>query len=166
MYERLKDSKLSYPDNIAAAIGIATEITDDIRQKTIDLVETSDILSDKEKHCVLAYYKDNRTYNDIKNDYDVSPERIRQIISKSIFALRRNKSKYIPPYRCIIRLKKDKTLLGYIAIEKYKLSPKLVNKQGYATIFYNQTDVDNWITFIKSIYNDNQKLHIELIQIH
>ena len=166
MHERLKDSTLSYPDNIAVTIGISTEITDEIRQKTIKMVENSAILSDKELRCLIAYFKDNRTYADIAKEYDVSPERIRQIIVKAIFTLRRNKSKYFPPFRCLIRLSKNNKHLGYIALDKKHHSPSLVDKQGYATIFYHQEIANDWIKFIKAIYNDSNALHVEIIIIH
>ena len=92
MYERNKDSSLPYPDNIIRAIDINQEVTDDIRNKMLSVIHSSELLSKREKHCLIEYYKNNRTYIEIGKDYSITRERIRQVIELGLSKLRRNKN--------------------------------------------------------------------------
>ena len=45
-------------------------------------------LTDRERECVYKYYRDGRTLRDIGKDYDVTTERIRQVLSRARRRLR------------------------------------------------------------------------------
>lgn len=92
MYERNKDSSLPYPDNIIRAIDINQEVTDDIKNKMLSVIHSSELLSERERHCLIEYYENNRTYMEIGKDYGVTRERIRQVIELGLSKLRRNKN--------------------------------------------------------------------------
>lgn len=90
MYERNKKPSFPYPDNILKAIGIE-DITDTIRDNMISVMNSS-LLSERERHCLNEYYRYNRIYSDISNDYDVTRERIRQVVELGLSKLRKNKN--------------------------------------------------------------------------
>ena len=53
-------------------------------------------LAEREKHCVILKYRENKTLEEIGNEYNVTRERIRQVIAKATRKLRHpSRSNYI-----------------------------------------------------------------------
>jgi len=75
------------PDN--KAINIEEDIIDDeIKQALLDIINIPNILTEKEKECILLYYgfKDDKNYTleEIGKLYGISRERVRQIIQRGL----------------------------------------------------------------------------------
>jgi len=98
MYEHLNDKKLSYPENLFSAIyslPIPMHVDHDgsTRKKILALVESKgdSVLSIKKtltvrhKDIILRVFKHYETYDTISKAYDITKERVRQILNEGIW---------------------------------------------------------------------------------
>lgn len=64
---------------------IQNELSEDRLRGIEHALET---LTERERDCLVKYYRDGRSYKDIAKDYQVTQERIRQVIAKALRKLR------------------------------------------------------------------------------
>ncbi len=88
MYERIKTSK-TFPDNLINALGI-TYITPALKDKVLDLLSTVKYKHTDSELLLRMYYEDNLTMADIGNQFNLSRERIRQLLNLALRDIRRN----------------------------------------------------------------------------
>lgn len=85
--------KLSYPENLVTDIGLALVFDDGVyRELTADQMEglsrAMSTIIPREKEIMLLRYQEQKTLQEIGDQYGVTKERIRQIISKALRKLR------------------------------------------------------------------------------
>ncbi len=80
--------KKEYPENLITAIGADTCIPLTKDQEN-GLLFAMNFLKEREQRIIKMRFMENRTYGDIGKELGLSPERIRQIIVKSLYRLRR-----------------------------------------------------------------------------
>ena len=82
--------KTNYPNNLYAEAGIKYI---DVPKNAKDIMESMFIdsdITDKERDCLLRYYRDGQTLEEIGNDYDLTRECIRLILIDAKLKLLRN----------------------------------------------------------------------------
>ena len=125
---------LEYPETLLAQLDITPEAFgnyyDEIVpnfNENIKRILDKEMFSDRERYCLMAYYKDVRDLEDIGKSLDVTRERIRQIIGKAIRKLKH------PTNRDMLLQGKDKFELISIN-EKEEIIKEFKEKIGYDLI--------------------------------
>lgn len=119
-------------------------------QKQIDTVMTEDQikglnyvlvnkLTERETHCLLEYYQEERSLSDIGKMFNVTPERIRQIIRKAIRKLRSPMmSRYIlNGYDLETEFRKEAAVMHEAAIKAQKERNERIYRQTYERVLGN-----------------------------
>lgn len=125
-----------YPYNLLVDVfgGWGEDINDDSfianQELTLDQKDgldfALDTLTEREKHCVILKYRENKTLEEIGKEYNVTRERIRQVIAKATRKLRHpSRANYIRKgYRVASGIVFDKALEYWI--------PEIAKAKEYA----------------------------------
>lgn len=69
---------------------IPTNSNNNVIPDVIHLVNTATYLSDKERDCVRAKFIDSKNYQEIANTLGITRERVRQVVEKALYKIRKN----------------------------------------------------------------------------
>ena len=93
MHERIKNNSLKWPKNLANAINEHTKCIDNnISITAVEakyLLERAKLDDVRAKDIIYMYFKDDYTLKIIGSKYLISSNRVRQIISHSLFVMKR-----------------------------------------------------------------------------
>ena len=128
------NNHLEYPETLLVQLNITPEAFGNYYNEivpnfneNIKRILDKEMFSDRERYCLMAYYKDVRDLEDIGKSLDVTRERIRQIIGKAIRKLKH------PTNRDMLLQGKDKFELISIN-EKEEIIKEFKEKISYDLI--------------------------------
>lgn len=115
-----EEDLLEYPETLLKALGITDE-TEGYYEHIVpefdeNFKKASELLREREKNCIISYYKDMMGLDSIGKAMGVTKEKVRQFISKGLRRLMARKSMFTMPkdkYYLISQAEKDKMIAKF-----------------------------------------------------